>query len=64
MYTMMTTTGVPYKHHFMLVGPKSNLANLEPSSDDVLTVFHEIVTCGNADGLLLVNITFVIVVSA
>jgi hypothetical protein len=33
----------------MLVGPKSNPANLEPSSDDVLAMFNKIVTCGNAD---------------
>jgi len=32
----------------MLVGPKSNPANLA-DSDDVLTMFNKIVTRGNAD---------------
>ena len=33
----------------MLVGPKSNPAHLEPSTDDVLAMFNKIVTYGNAD---------------
>ena len=37
------------KDHFMLVGPKSNPAKLEPDTDDVLAMFNKIVTSGNAD---------------
>ncbi|KAG5637569.1 hypothetical protein H0H81_004146 [Sphagnurus paluster] len=38
-----------FRDHFLLVGPKSNPAGLDPSKDDVLSMFSKIVTSGNAD---------------
>ncbi|KAG6843824.1 hypothetical protein H0H87_012883 [Tephrocybe sp. NHM501043] len=38
-----------FRDHFLLVGPKSNPANLSADSDDVLQMFNKLVSVGNAD---------------
>ncbi|KAG6819113.1 hypothetical protein H0H93_015358 [Arthromyces matolae] len=38
-----------FRDHFILVGPASNPANLNPGEDDILVMFNKIVTAGNAD---------------
>ncbi|KAF9459268.1 hypothetical protein BDZ94DRAFT_1172017 [Collybia nuda] len=38
-----------FRDHFLLVGPKSNPAQLDTEKDDILSMFNKIVTGGNAD---------------
>ncbi|KAF9459273.1 hypothetical protein BDZ94DRAFT_1172016 [Collybia nuda] len=38
-----------FRDHFLLVGPKSNPAQLDAQKDDILVMFNKIVSSGNAD---------------
>lgn len=40
-----------FRDHFMLVGPKSNPAKLDPRNDDILVMFNKLMAIGNADAV-------------
>ncbi|GJJ07188.1 hypothetical protein Clacol_001388 [Clathrus columnatus] len=41
-----------FRDHFMLVGPKTNPAGLNPQNDDILAMFNKLVTVGNVDAVI------------
>jgi ABC-type tungstate transport system permease subunit len=51
---------LPWQDQFYLVGPRSNPANLDGRTDDVLTMFNKIVIRGNADVAVSLLILYLI----